>query len=44
MYIDSKIILQSKFVTRLIFEIYRKRDKLISTQRKKRAHLCHSNT
>ena len=40
MYIGSKTILKSKFDTRLLFEIYRKHDKLISTRRQKRVHLC----
>lgn len=48
MYINNKIILDSKFVTRLIFEIHKKHDKLtftdflisISLEVKKRAHLC----
>ena len=47
MYIGNKIILDSKFVTKLIFEIHRKHDKptltnlliSISLEIKKRAHL-----
>ena len=32
MYIGSKIIMKSKFGTRLLFKIYRKHDKLMSTR------------
>ena len=52
MYIDSKIILELKFITSSIFQIHRKHDKLMATdflisvllEVKETAHLCYSNT